>query len=189
MSGTPWLTDVGEAVAGYWNDIGVTVDVTVVLSDPQNIARWAKRYNVTSTFSIDSFEDPLYTVKTGNAVTKRITQTIYEGNYVNGGDTTNLELHMNNTFYTTSNASPSYLMRLTGDFNSSPYGIESLVNKEEISTYWPCSAGTSNVDSLYFRCASASTWTVTGMPASFYLDNETTGSVKRHVKYQVGGLV
>ena len=182
------VQDVTVDMVDPW-DIGVTLDIVVMLSDPQNIARWSKRYNVTSTFSIISFEDPLYTIKTGNAVTKRINMTIYEGNYVNAGDTTNLERHMNRTLYAVSNASPSYIMRFTGDFSPSPYGIESLVNKEEISTYWPCSAGTSNVDSLYFQCASTSTWSVSGMPSSFYLDNETVGSTKRHVKYQVGGLV
>ncbi|MFQ5475363.1 MAG: hypothetical protein ACE5DM_06030, partial [Candidatus Nanoarchaeia archaeon] len=115
--------------------------------------------------------------------------TPYENDYVSGSDVTNLEIHLNSTYYAESDAAPSFMMRFEGDLNSSEYGIESLVDKQEVGTYFPCPAGTTNTDYLYWQCSSVNTWGVTGMPSWFYLDNQTVDSEGRLEKYEVEGLV
>ncbi|MFC1753261.1 hypothetical protein ACFL96_07695 [Thermoproteota archaeon] len=172
---------------GPWS-IEVTVNVSAELTDLRGTASWGKTYQVVVGIPIDGFEDPVYAVKTSNAVPKTINRTIYENDYVSGNDTTNLQLHMNGSYYTEFNASPSFFMRFEGDFNASEYGIESIVNKEDVSIYWPCPEGTSNVDTLYWQCSSAQTWTVNNMQSWFYLDNQT-GDEGRHKKYEVSNLI
>ncbi|MBU0461375.1 MAG: hypothetical protein KJ574_02185 [Nanoarchaeota archaeon] len=170
-------------------EIQISVNVSVIATEMRDVATWRKEYYVQSTIPIYGFEDPAYAVKTGSGVVKRINQTIYDWNYVSGNDTTNLEKHMNFTYYTAFDGSPTFLMRFEGDFNGSEYGIESLVNKAEVGPYYPCSTGTSNVDSLYWQCSTAQTWDVAGMPSWFYLDNQTGTSQSRHQKYEVSGLI
>jgi hypothetical protein len=174
--------------------VKVRVNSSVSLSDTKGVAQWQAEEIVTTTIDINGFDDPLYAAYTGNAITKKINQTIYEGNYVTGNDTTNLELHMNKTLYTEFDRAPSFLMRFEGNIsftNSSPYGIESLVNKDEIAPYHSCPASTSSVDYLYWNCSSEQGFAVTGMPASFRMDNQTeiNSSLRRPVKYEVDDLM
>lgn len=169
--------------------VQITTNVSAVVTDAKGVATWRKSYAVETAVSIEGFEDPAYTIKTGNGVTKMINRTIYDGNYVTGNDTTNLGKHMNQTLYTAFEGSPSFLMRFEGDFNESEYGIESLVNKQEVDMYYPCPAGTSNVDSLYWQCSSVSTWNVRDMPSWFYIDNQTADAQTRHEKYEVTNVL
>ncbi|MFQ5474552.1 MAG: hypothetical protein ACE5DM_01820 [Candidatus Nanoarchaeia archaeon] len=166
----------------------VSTNVTVLSEDIRHIATWTRSYSISSNIPIEGFEDPFYAVETGNGVFKIINRTIFEGNYVVGNDTTNLQIHMNNTLYAGFNASPSFMMRFEGDMNGSEYGIESLVDKLEISSYHPCPNGTSNTDILYWQCSLVNAKRVANMPSSFYMDNET-GDEGRYEKYEVGGLV
>jgi hypothetical protein len=174
--------------------VKVMVNSSVSLSDTKGVAQWVSNKSVTATIDITGFDDPLYAAYTGNAIIKKINRTIYEGDYVTGNDTTNLELHMNNTLYTEFDRAPSFLMRFENNItytNSSPYGIESLVNKDEIALYHSCPASTSSVDYLYWDCSSEQGFSVAGMPASFRLDNQSdfNSSLRRPVKYEVEGLM
>ena len=84
----------------------------------------------------------------------------------------NLRDHYYHPYYKASPDAPSFLQRLAGNFSSSPYGIESLVDKDEIS-----SAGiavlnnATNIDYLYWS-GTAGDEQIKGMPDSFLLDNE-----------------
>ena len=173
---------------GPW-DITVTKNVSVVVTDLRDVAMWRKTYHVQSVISIDGFEDPIYALETSHAATKIINRTVYDDNYVTGNDTTNLQLHMNNTYYTEFEGAPNFFMRLEGDLTPNEFGIESLVNKEEIGLYHSCPEGTSNVDYLYWNCSSQYAWVIDGMPSWFYLDNLTAGGEGRLEKYEVDGLI
>lgn len=113
--------------------VGVIVTTHVNLTDQKGLARWEfyKDYN-TSVFVID-LRDPVYSVVTFG----RIPNTIRISNvtdYVNdtNNDTTQLMIHINNSFYIENPLAPSFLMRMRGNFSSSPYGIESLVYIPEL---------------------------------------------------------
>lgn len=86
-------------------------------------------------------------------------------------DIENLRNQYYQPHYKASTSAPSFLQRLAGNFSSSPYGIESFVDKIEIS-----SAGVAvfdnatNVDYLYWFDTPGDDQ-IKGMPDSFWLDN------------------
>ncbi len=161
-----------------------TVDSTINVTDQKSTANWVNDKLVYSDISIIGFEDPWYALHTSGVIMKRINQTIYDGNFTVGNDTTNLKNHVGKTLYIAFNASPSFLMRFENSMGASTYGIESLVNKTEIMNY--CSISTSSVDSICWSMnSSVTTWGVTGMNESgFKIDNETndvgTGRIQRY---------
>ena len=83
-----------------------------------------KDYN--TSVSLINIRDPIYSVYTYGRVpnTIRITNVT---DYVNdsNNDTSQLRYHINHSFYVENILSPSFLMRLEGNFSKSPYGIES----------------------------------------------------------------
>ena len=149
------------------------VDSIVNLSDQKSTALWTKEKQVYSDISIIGFEDPWYALHTNGLIVKRFNQTIYDGNFTVGNDTSNLRDHMYRTWYIEFNESPSYLMRFENDYGPSTLGIESLVNKTEIFDY--CSLTTSSVDNICWRQNySIETFRVEGMnDTNFKMDNET----------------
>lgn len=154
------------------------------LSDQKSTAEWFKSTTLYSDVSILGFEDPWYALHTNGMVLKRINQTIYDGNFSLENDTSNLELHVANTYYVEFNESPSFMMRFENNHDASAYGIESLVNKTEIFNY--CSLTTSSVDTICWQQNSGiSTYSVDGMNnTNFKIDNETNdagiGRVERY---------
>ncbi|MBN1544278.1 hypothetical protein JW898_02335 [Candidatus Woesearchaeota archaeon] len=148
------------------------VDSAINLTDLQSTAEWYKEKSICSDISIIGFEDPWYALHTNGMIMKRINQTVHEGNFTVGNDTSNLHDHVAKTYYVAFNASPDFLMRFENDHNASVYGIESMVNKTEVLNY--CSLDTSSVDTLCWRRSSAATWGVKDMnDTNFKIDNET----------------
>jgi hypothetical protein len=115
-----------------------TVDVVVAthinLSDQKRLAKWAFDKNYNTSVSIVNIRDPVYSVATHGKIPKPIRFNDSLIDFVDGGtnDTTNLLLHINNSFYIQNTLAPSFLMRLQGNFSPSEYGIESLVNLVEL---------------------------------------------------------
>lgn len=172
-----------------WSVI-VAAKVIVTMRDVKGVAQWTKNVTVTPVISLDGFEDPLYNYYTGLGVSVQINKTPYDGDYVTGNDTSNLLDQLDKTYFTAWEGAPSFLMRLQNNLSASPYGIESFVNKTEVSFYYACGSGTSSVDYIYWSCNnSISTWNIKDMPSSFYLDNETDGSTRRLNKYQANGVI
>ncbi|MBW2964806.1 hypothetical protein KY363_05070 [Candidatus Woesearchaeota archaeon] len=169
--------------SGPWSvDFEVLAELN--LSDSKSTANWSRVKNISSSISILGFEDPWYALHTNGMVLKRVNQSVYDGNFTVGNDTSNLRQHIANTYYIAFNASPSFLMRFENDHNASVFGIESLVNKSEIFDY--CSASTSSVDTICWRRDSAiETWHVEGMnDTGLRIDNETNdvgiGRIERY---------
>jgi hypothetical protein len=160
------------------------VDALFNLTDQKSTAKWSKQKVIYSDVSIIGFEDPWYAAHTSGIILKRINQSIHDGNFTVGNDTSNLADHVANTYYIAFNASPSFLMRFEENYNPGEYGIESLVNKTEISDY--CSLTTSSVDSICWQQdAAITTWSVKDMnETKFKIDNETNdagiGRIQRY---------
>ena len=177
------VTGVTVIQTSPW-DLRFSVDSTVNISDQKSTANWSQDKTLSSVISILGFEDPWYALHTSGMIVKRINQSSYDNNFSVSNDTTNLALHVKNTYYIAWNASPSFMQRFENDHAPHEFGIESMVNKTEIMNY--CSASISSVDTICWRQnGSVSTWNVEGMNASFRIDNQTapgttTGRIERY---------
>ncbi len=185
-----WIEKISEK--GLQLDINMSIDIQNIsinqispwlirfqvnsyinITDKKSTANWNKEKNSYYDISIIGFEDPAYALHTNGIVVKLINRTIYDNNFTVNNDTSNLETHLSETMYIAFNASPSFLMRFENTYNSSIYGIESLVNKTEILNY--CALTTSSVDTICWqKNYSIPTWRVTGMNnTNFKIDNQT----------------
>ncbi len=82
-------------------------------------------------------------------------------------------------------------MRLAGNFNSSAYGIESLVDLDELNSKGVSVKDKSIVDYIYFRNNNPQAYHVQGAPSWFKLDNRsnTEGNQTHLELYQVTNLI
>ncbi|MEK6917713.1 MAG: hypothetical protein AABW51_02085 [Nanoarchaeota archaeon] len=114
-----------------WN-VRVSMVSDFVMTDVQGLALWNKKQNISVLILVDNFEDPLFAVGSGGKITRKIKQTIYEGNYVTGSNSSNFTNHFIKGYYASNPSAPSFLMRLEGNFSANPNGIESFVIKEAL---------------------------------------------------------
>ncbi|MBI3034154.1 hypothetical protein HYY72_03260 [Candidatus Woesearchaeota archaeon] len=124
-------------------------NITINITDSLNTATWHINKTVTTTISIIGLEDPLFTLNTQGMVSRTINSTQYEGAYTSLNDTTSLKAHIDNHYYANSTG-PSFLMRLEGNYASSAYGIESIVNIPELQQSGAPQYQRSMVDYKYF---------------------------------------
>ncbi len=125
-------------------------NITINITDSLNTAAWHLNESVKSAITIIGLEDPVFSIGTQGRVIRQVNATLYEGNYVSGADTTNLKRHIDGFYYTNSTSGPSFLMRLEGNYNASPYGIESFVNVPELQQKGVPQFQRSMVDYIYF---------------------------------------
>jgi len=144
-----WIARIQENALSFNLNVNITINnVTIYQEDPwhvkvrsnltffiediTNIASWKTEEYIVASISILGFEDPLYTVNGLGRVTNIINRTPSDGNYTYKIDdvwnVTNLLAHAENSYYTSNVNAPSFLMRFENDLDSSPYGIESMVN-------------------------------------------------------------
>jgi len=155
----PWTVNIG-------------LDVTLNLEDIRKTASWQRPLYITTNISIQEFEDPLYVINSYGRVTNTIIKTTITDFIGPNNDTTNLKIHVNNSYYIESNTAPSFLMRLEGNLSDSAYGIESLVNLEEFQAQEVPIRGRSVVDYIYFGDQSTTNYNIKNMPLWFKLDEE-----------------
>ncbi len=113
--------------------VKVVATTSVNITDQRGLAAWEFTKDYNTSVSLINIRDPIYSVFTHGRMpnTIRITNvTDYVDDATN--DTRELRRHINNSFYTENLLAPSYLMRIEGNFSSSPYGIESLVYIPEL---------------------------------------------------------
>lgn len=154
-----------------WN---VRVDLTVDLyiADQGGLAFWNRTASYTAFIPITNFEDPLYIIETNGVIAHKITKTPYElDELVVGGNTTNINDHLNNFYYINSTDAPSFLDRLEGNFSANPNGVESLVNIQILNDKGVNVNDKVVVDHIYFSTANPSGSTPSGMPSWFELDS------------------
>ena len=157
--------------------IDVQMNFSIVLIDKRGLARWNFSTTVTTNIPIYDLKDPLYTVNTGLPVTIQRwngTEFVHQAGGIN--DTTNLTYFINETFYINSTRAPSFLMRYSNNLSNSTYGIESMVNIQDISQKGlPLHSSRSIIDFIYFNGSdnTAQSCNFTGLPGWIALDNET----------------
>jgi len=171
-------------------EVRVDLDIQLDLADTQDISTWNKRKVIVTSIAIDNFEDPLYLIGTNGVVENRIVQSIVSP-FVNGSNIANLLNHTYSGYYVAFSDAPSYLMRLQGNVSASPYGIESLVDIDELNTKSVPTQTKSIVDYIYFSSANPPYFSIQGAPSWFRLDNRlnTEGNQTHHDLYEVNGLV
>ncbi len=151
-------------------EVEVTANATLTLTDNSGLASFSANHTGRAKIPITGFEDPVYLLNTYGRVTNIINETPYT-DFIVGNNTANLLDHITNGFYYAHNDSPSFLLRMQGLMNASPYGIESLVNISTIELQdVPTHVG-SAVDYLYFRNTSTSNSPVDNTPGWFLLDS------------------
>jgi hypothetical protein len=146
------------------------------LTDSRGKRSYEREVNRTAYVSIDGLEDPLYFVKSLGRLSNMI-------EFTNETDlATLISASANNSRYRASNKSPTYLMRLEGNFTPSEHGIESIVNGERflnqgVNLY----DGKSSIDALYFSTIGHDPRCMSGAPSWFRLDvtrfSDYTGAV------------
>ncbi|HII30237.1 TPA: hypothetical protein HA317_04220, partial [Candidatus Woesearchaeota archaeon] len=152
-------------------DVNVHTYIAIDLRDDNGLASWSVNRSVDTRISILGFEDPLYTIYTYGRLANRINITPYYDNYTEGDDTTNILLHMENGFYTNSSG-PSFLMRFEGNLSNSPYGIESIINREKIAAQGLQVYDRSIVDYIYFGNFSVNAHRINNTPVWFRIDDD-----------------
>lgn len=112
----------------------VNVTVQINLIDQKGLARWDFSKTYSANVSIISIRDPVYSVATNGRVPNPIRISNISDFITGNKDPANLLDHIRNMSYTNNSLAPSFLMRLEGNFSSSPYGIESFVYIPELDT-------------------------------------------------------
>lgn len=153
----PWVLDV-------------ITDANVYVTDSTGNAYWNFTNNYTSQVPLYNLRDPIYSVFTDNKLPNTI-RVLNTTSLVSGSDTSNLDLHINDSYYLASDLAPSFLMRFENNNSPSPYGIESIVNLEELSAQdldtYPSRV---KVDYIYFNNIATNTTicNVQGIPSEYY---------------------
>lgn len=163
------INDVKLNQTDPWN-VNIGLNISLDIRDKRNTSYWIRERFLTTRVSVIRFEDPLYIVNTKGRVTNPIVQTNIT-NFVVNGNVANLLTHMNNSWYIAHNDSPSYLMRLAGNLDNSTFGIESLVNVDELQGQGLQAKDRSIVDYIYFGTKTTTNYRINGTPEWFKIDS------------------
>lgn len=167
-----------------WN-VNVTLISNFMMNDKSGLARWEKVQKISALIPVTYFEDPLFTINSYAKISRKINQTCYEGNYVNGEDVSNLLDHVNQGYYAANPFAPSFLNRLQGNLAADENGIESFVNIPELSAQGLPVYDKTTIDYIYFNPSNNPGFcTVPGMQSWFKID-DTDGHLE---KYEVSRL-
>jgi hypothetical protein len=181
------VTDITLYHDSPWS-VNVVVTTHVNVTDSRGLARWEFDKDYETSVNLTNIRDPVYSVSTYGRVPNTIRRTnISDSVFVVGdNDTTGLMTHINNSYYHENALAPSFLMRLAGNFSASPFGIESLVNIQELIIQGvDYNSSRSVVDYIIFANATAynRTWCdVENMPGWFRIDINHTAT------YEIDGL-
>ncbi|MBI1936056.1 hypothetical protein HYS31_06465 [Candidatus Woesearchaeota archaeon] len=162
------INDVKLNHTDPWN-LEIGLDITLDIRDKKNTSYWIRDRYLTTKISILGLEDPLYIVNSKGRIASTIVITNITSFVVNA-DTSNLVLHMNQSYYIAHADSPSYLMRLQGNLGNSSYGIESLVNLEKFQKQGIVIKDRSIVDSVYFGTGNTVNYRINKTPEWFKID-------------------
>jgi hypothetical protein len=157
-------------MADPWN-VGVTLKITEFVQDLLGTASWNMSRQVDTTVSIIGFEDPIYSLKTSGKVLNTINKTTYT-HFVTGIDTSNLNSHNSYSYYLAWEMAPDFLMRLSGNLSSSPNGIESMVNLDELQTAGLAIQQRSVIDYIYWGGQVVNSYQVNNTPSWFWIDDQ-----------------
>ncbi len=176
--------------------IAIDIDVILDITDEKGTASWQRNSTITTTINIEGFEDPLYTIHSNGGVIKEIERTNITDFVDETGDTNGLLNHLDNSYYTDSNISPSYLQRLEGSLGPSQHGIESLVDLQEFSQLESYGVelkdDCSIVDFVYFdnNCENITSYLINNTYSWFRLDDTFIDNSTGHIDvYEARDLI
>ncbi|MFA4953330.1 MAG: hypothetical protein WC584_03845 [Candidatus Pacearchaeota archaeon] len=152
--------------------VNFTLTFNFLMEDKADLAKWEKEQKISALIPVSGFEDPFYIINTNAKVSRKINATIYQGNYTDGTDVSNLISHLNKKYYVANPDAPNFLKRLQGDFSSDENGIESFVDLSELSSQGIQVKDKTGVDHIYFSSDNPAAYVVSGMPVWFKLDSE-----------------
>jgi len=154
-----------------WNVV-IYFNATLNMTDENNLASWYKNESIKAFVTIENFEDPLSLLNTQGKITRKIIKTLYEGDYVSGGDKTHLSLHLENEYYANNTDAPSFLDRIQGLNIPDTNGIESFVYIPKLTAQDIYILDKSVVDYIYFSSQNPPYSSVSGMPSWFKIDSQ-----------------
>lgn len=153
-------------------EVTIVVNATYYIDDLKGLVRWNITKMYEKDISIIGFEDPLYIVETNDKVSNLITMTP-DLNFVSDldNDTAVLTGHLNSSYYLNTSSGPSFLMRFTGNFSNSTYGIESMVNLLQFQKQSIEVLNKSVIDHIYFGSnPTVDLCNIQNMPVWFRID-------------------
>lgn len=157
---TLWQAEPWAILVNYTLDLNVT--------DARGTASWTTRTTFTGSVPITDLRDPLFTVQTLGRVQRVIRMgnaTVFVDDAGDANDTSGLVSHFNHSHYIARGRGPSLLMRFAGNLSDSPYGIESLVDTEELAAQdLGVSTAATVVDFSYFSNAEADACGIQNVP-------------------------
>jgi len=133
--------------------VNVIMDFEILLNDMRGLAMWNFTKEITTNIPIVDLKDPLYTVNTGLPVTVRVyPYDEFINDTDNENDTTYFKEFLDENYFINSTRAPSFVQRFSNNLSPSIYGIESMVNindliQKEIDHY----NNRSIVDFIYFN--------------------------------------
>jgi len=165
---TLWQEDPWHILVNYTLDLSLT--------DTRGTASWDVTRKWTGKVPIFDLRDPLFTVNTLARVQRVIAKTNVS-EFIDDTDnlniTTGFQYHFNQSLYYAVGRGPSVLMRFQGNLSDSPYGIESLVNVEELSDQGlVVDSSLTVVDYKYFESINRNICNIQELPSTIKLDYE-----------------
>ncbi len=155
--------------------VDLNVTVRTILRDRAGTVTFDRIDVVQTSIPIEDIKDPLYSVGTQGRAPQPVQRSTVVPPYITATNvTTGLQQLVNGTLYIASTHAPSFLQRFEGNLSSSPYGIQSLVDVQELRaqdlTIETCK---SVVDYVYFGpTSSAPNYYIINMDqANFWLDD------------------
>ena len=155
--------------------INIDANLTIGLQDFTKLASWRTNEHIQTYLNVEGFEDPLYVINFFGKATNMINRTKYDGNYTFKTTVWNVSRlleHIDHSYYAQHNDSPSFLMRLSGNIGPSPYGIESMINLQELSYKGiKISYNQSIIDHVYFAGAPTTNYRINMTPSWVRIDS------------------
>ncbi|MEM2130906.1 MAG: hypothetical protein QXR96_00125 [Candidatus Woesearchaeota archaeon] len=152
-------------------NITIELEANLIFEDLNNLLKFNYTKKFFKKIPITGFEDPLYIVSTKDKISNVINITT-EKNFVDESNISGLIKHYQYSYYKESNKAPSFLMRFSGNFSESIYGIESMIYLPEYYAQFGNYKDRSVIDYIYFGNQSLTFYcNITGMPNEFKIDS------------------
>lgn len=157
-----------------WNVL-VNYTLDIALLDGRGTARWYVHRTFMDYVPITDVRDPLFSANTYGRIQRTIRRsnvTTFVNDAGDANDTTGFVTHFNSSCYVAFGRGPSILMRFAGNFSDSPYGIESLVDVNDLTAQNLAPNTTASVvDYQYFSGVPATVCNIQKFPAIIKLDD------------------
>ncbi|MFH1510574.1 MAG: hypothetical protein ABIF10_02695 [Candidatus Woesearchaeota archaeon] len=154
--------------------VSVTATINMSLVDKKQTASWRTVFTASASLPVEGFEDPVYLIGSNGKIVRPIVKS-----NVTSWNITSLNDHLEKKTYAANPLAPSFLSRLEGDLSGHAYGIETLVDTNELYIYGEEILNKSSVDYLYFGSISTTNYKIANITDKgndfFLLDSQHVG--------------